>query len=221
MVKEYSLKKDGKLHVSPHFKVEELACHDGEDKVLVSTETLSMVENIRHHFGDAEVECLSGYRSPSYNASKKGAPKSQHMLGKAMDIRIKGIKPRVIAIYAESLKPGGLGLYEYKGEFDGFVHIDSRDNRSRWYQDNPDGPAQPSNGFYKEEPKAKSTLKRGAFGHSVIELQKLLRNKYKYSYVKVDGDFGIATYRAVVDFQRKHKLTADGIVGNKTWNTLL
>jgi putative chitinase len=57
-------------------------------------------------------------------------------------------------------------------------------------------------------------LRRGAEGDAVRELQaNLLRLGRK---VVVDGQFGPATERAVVQFQRDHQLTADGIVGPKT-----
>jgi putative chitinase len=57
-------------------------------------------------------------------------------------------------------------------------------------------------------------LRRGAEGEPVRELQaNLLRLGRK---VVVDGQFGPATERAVVQFQRDHQLTADGIVGPKT-----
>lgn len=38
--------------------------------------------------------------------------------------------------------------------------------------------------------------------------------------VAVDGVFGVNTRRAVVKYQKRHGLQADGIVGKNTWNTL-
>jgi hypothetical protein len=39
--------------------------------------------------------------------------------------------------------------------------------------------------------------------------------------LKLDGDFGPATFYAVKEFQKKQKLTADGVVGSKTFAKLI
>lgn len=63
-------------------------------------------------------------------------------------------------------------------------------------------------------------LKPGAADKpSVIHLQNLL-GKAGFE-LKVDGDFGAATKAAVIAFQQKQDLMADGVVGEKTWALLL
>lgn len=64
------------------------------------------------------------------------------------------------------------------------------------------------------------TLRRGSSGKQVQVLQALLNlwGGYKLS---ADGAFGGMTFAAVKDFQRRHGLTADGVVGPKTWGKLL
>ena len=59
------------------------------------------------------------------------------------------------------------------------------------------------------------TLKRGATGSAVKELQNLLI-KLGYLSGKADGVFGSDTYRAVMAFQKANKLKADGIAGSQT-----
>lgn len=49
-------------------------------------------------------------------------------------------------------------------------------------------------------------------------LQQFLNQK-GYS-VTTDGCFGSKTEQAVIKFQKKHKLSVDGIVGPRTWNEL-
>lgn len=63
-------------------------------------------------------------------------------------------------------------------------------------------------------------LKKGSKNDSVKALQILL-NGLGYPCGQVDGSFGNKTYVAVKQFQTKNKLTADGSVGEKTWNALL
>lgn len=58
-------------------------------------------------------------------------------------------------------------------------------------------------------------LKVGSKGKEVIELQTLLGIK------NPDGIFGKITEQKVIEFQKKNKLTPDGIVGSKTWTKLL
>ena len=58
------------------------------------------------------------------------------------------------------------------------------------------------------------SLRRGAEGPAVRELQALLRDQG--AQVAVDGDFGPATEAAVRAFQRSQGLAADGVVGPRT-----
>ena len=65
------------------------------------------------------------------------------------------------------------------------------------------------------------TLKKGSKGQYVTLLQTKLANKgYDLGSYGVDGDFGKATEAAVKKFQKDNGLTADGIVGAKTWAAL-
>jgi peptidoglycan hydrolase-like protein with peptidoglycan-binding domain len=57
------------------------------------------------------------------------------------------------------------------------------------------------------------TLRRGARGELVQRLQKAIG-------VAVDGTFGPGTEAAVREFQRKHDLVPDGIVGPRTWASI-
>ncbi len=65
------------------------------------------------------------------------------------------------------------------------------------------------------------TLKKGSRGAEVSQLQSLLNTVLKPSpQLPEDGDFGQKTHEAVVRFQKARHLTADGVVGAKTWAAL-
>ena len=70
-------------------------------------------------------QLISGYRSPQTNAmlhaeSGQVASHSQHMVGKASDIRVEGVPLSQLHDAALSLKAGGVGFYPVSN----FVHVD-------------------------------------------------------------------------------------------------
>ena len=66
---------------------------------------------------------------------------------------------------------------------------------------------------------ARRTLRKGDSGPDVEELQLALNADPRYP-TTVDGIFGSDTVTSVRAFQADHGLTADGIVGKKTWAKL-
>ena len=62
-------------------------------------------------------------------------------------------------------------------------------------------------------------LKQGASGGEVKEVQSRLK-KWGYYTGAVDGVFGAGTRKAVIAFQKKNGLTADGVVGKATYQAL-
>ncbi len=75
---------------------------------------------------DAPFEVISGYRSPATNAmlhraSSGVAEHSQHLLGKAIDVRLSGYSTRRLGEYARSLARGGVGYYASSD----FIHVDT------------------------------------------------------------------------------------------------
>ncbi len=64
------------------------------------------------------------------------------------------------------------------------------------------------------------TVRRGDKGPDVVKLQQALIAKGLLSGV-ADGNFGSGTLAAVEQLQRQANMTADGVVGRKTWELLL
>lgn len=68
---------------------------------------------------------------------------------------------------------------------------------------------------------ARDTLRKGDKGEAVKALQRALVGLgYDLSKYGADGEFGDETLAVVKKFQRNHGLSADGIVGPKTWAAL-
>lgn len=129
-VKAYSRAKDGLkkvVNTCPNFTVAEFACNDASDPVFISPDLVKLLQQIRDHF-KAPVTINSGYRTATKNKAVGGATQSQHLYGMAADITVKGVTPKKVYAYVDSLLPysGGVGLYST------FVHVDVRSTKSRW-----------------------------------------------------------------------------------------
>lgn len=126
-IQAYSKAKDGNKQLSTNFKVKEFACTDGSDPIFIDSELVSVLQKIRAHFGKA-VTITSAYRTPGRNKAVGGETYSQHLYGRAADIKVKGVTPKAVAAYAEKLLPakGGIGIYNT------FTHVDVRSTKARW-----------------------------------------------------------------------------------------
>lgn len=106
-------------------------CWRTEKVKAMHPRTMEIIAQLSHHFGNAKVQVVSGYRARPY-----GAPHSKHFLGRAMDIRVEGVPARQVAAYVwKNFRHVGVGYYP-KQEF---VHIDSRDLDVRWIDNSAHG----------------------------------------------------------------------------------
>ena len=123
--------------VTKNFSASEFDSHDGadyppgwiEDRLHPLCITL---ERIREALGGAPCVVISGYRSPEHNEALRRhsngvAKNSQHVQGRAADVRFVGVTPAraheaALQLHAAGALPhmGGLGLYK------GWIHVDVR-----------------------------------------------------------------------------------------------
>ena len=116
--------------VSVHFYRHEFVCHccgvfQLDPKLPEALEALRSLAN-------APVVVLCGYRCPEHNRRVGGRPGSQHLLGKAADIRIAGLGLQSmyeLAVRVPQFAAGGIGVYDRD-----FLHVDVREAAARWAQ---------------------------------------------------------------------------------------
>ena len=235
-IKVYRKGENAKL--SENFKSTEFDCN-GDNccaQTSVDSELVKYLQKIRDHFGKA-ITINSGYRCSIHNKAVGGATSSRHTKGEAADIVVKGVDPKEVAKYAESIGIKGIGLY------DTFVHIDTRDKKSFWYGHGQEyrstfggensiaqwQKAAIADGFKfasgadgiwgKEcEAVAKKAICKKHLTYKYKNLTKIVQNAVG---VNPDGKFGNDTKNAVIAYQKKMGLTADGEVGLNTWKKIL
>ena len=102
-------------------------CHYTGEVAAIDVRMLEHINLVQEKFGgEREIEIISGFRSPEYNAllvrsGRRAARNSLHMEGRAVDLRISGIHPKAVRQAALELGYGGVGYYPRSK----FVHLDS------------------------------------------------------------------------------------------------
>lgn len=104
------------------------------DKAEIDPQLLDLIYEVREALGsDGTYQVISAYRSPKTNEMLRGrsantgvAKKSQHLMGKAIDVRLEGVKTKTLRDAALAMKRGGVGFYEASD----FVHMDTGRPRS-------------------------------------------------------------------------------------------
>jgi uncharacterized protein YcbK (DUF882 family) len=104
------------------------------DAAQMDPELLDLIYDVRAELGsDGTYQVVSAYRSPKTNEMLRGrsektgvAKKSQHLLGKAIDVRLEGVATAKLRDTALAMRRGGVGFYEASD----FVHMDTGRPRS-------------------------------------------------------------------------------------------
>ena len=108
-----------KMQLSKDFKAEEFACPCGCGGKM-DENFIILLQELRDSFGKSMI-ITSGFRCPEYNKKIGGAPKSQHLEGKAADIAILSSADRHQFV-KKALELGFTGI----GVAKTFIHVDTR-----------------------------------------------------------------------------------------------
>lgn len=123
------------MNLTKNFKKSEFECKCGcemPDEVLTEITKLAGNLQVIRDFIRKPMVLTNAYRCAEHNKAVGGVANSQHILGKACDIQVKGISPKElfetieILIKYGHISEGGLGLYNT------FVHYDIRLTKARW-----------------------------------------------------------------------------------------
>lgn len=215
-VTAYSRQKQGKKKLTAHFRVEEFACKDGSDTVLVSKRLCGMLEQLRKRLG-CTVNVNSGYRTAAHNRRIGGSSQSKHCRGLAADIICKRdgrtVSAEEVCCAAQLLGFPGIAYITKNA-----THVDVRESGRFWADESRNNAAVTDFHLYfgrkNPYPCPKSTVKRGSKGDGVKWVQFQL-NKAGET-VAVDGACGAKTEQAIKRFQVARGLAADGKAGKLT-----
>lgn len=113
--------------LSRYFKREEISCKCGCGFDTIDADLLAVLDGARVYF-DAPIYITSSARCGSHNTKVGGEEDSQHLVGKAVDIVVKGVTPETVQDYFLNKYPNSKGIGSYRE----FTHIDVRDGKARW-----------------------------------------------------------------------------------------
>lgn len=119
MIKE--LDKHVPIALSEHFYSSEFKCKCDSRaclKTKIDMDLVTLLEQLRVNL-NKPILIHSGYRCEAHNAKIGGAKHSQHVLGKAVDISVKGISMDDLYQAIKKLKFGGIG------KASSFIHVDT------------------------------------------------------------------------------------------------
>lgn len=112
------------IKIARHFYLYEFACPCC-NRVILHSDLLKRLVSLRISV-NRPVYINSGYRCQEENKRAGGTKNSYHLLGMAADIRVTGMNPRDLAIYAEGAGFLGIGIYA------DFCHLDVRPGKYFW-----------------------------------------------------------------------------------------
>lgn len=117
-------KKNTRQQLTQNFNSIEFQCKCSKcDHFLVDLDHVGHLQLLRDKL-NSPITITSAYRCDLHNKEVGGSENSQHKLGTATDIQVKGMTPDKVQESCTNFD--GLGRY------DTFTHIDSRGYKARW-----------------------------------------------------------------------------------------
>jgi len=110
-----------------NFTREEFACKCGCGFNTVDFDLVNICQEIADYFEDVVI-VSSGARCKKHNKAVGGGKNSQHLLGRAADLKLKHTEPDLVHAYITGRYFDSLGV----GKYSTFTHIDTRDTIARW-----------------------------------------------------------------------------------------
>lgn len=111
--------------LSKYYSRHEIECRCGCGMDTMDAETLMIADIARVYCGHS-ITPSSGYRCKKHNLDIGGSSRSQHTIGRAMDLPVKNPKSLYYYLCGKFPDRYGFGLYKT------FVHVDSRKKKARW-----------------------------------------------------------------------------------------
>lgn len=122
------------MKITNNFSLEEFECKCGckmpefvKKNIIELAENLQVIRNVV-----GKLNLTNAYRCKEHNADVGGATNSQHLKGKAADVKSKEYDVLEVSkiieglIKSEKIEQGGIGIYNT------FTHYDIRGVRARW-----------------------------------------------------------------------------------------
>jgi peptidase M15-like protein len=118
---------DGSVDAKARGMFEQLAATSGDDAHPLAVRVEQLVVKAAYHFNRARVILVSAWRPHA----------GRHSTGEAVDFKLVGVRPSLLAAYLRHLPRAGVGVYTHPRTQ--FVHLDVREPSYHWIDASPPG----------------------------------------------------------------------------------